>query len=124
MLADTLRLAMWQQRGCYEDSRDNRAEGYRISPTHGLILLWHVPRDHGGTRFIAPLGPDALAETITEWLQTEEARSVPLTDWDRDCDHDGHNGDGWRVYCEDWGHVDHDPYSIVAIKRVHLWYGK
>lgn len=124
MLADTLRLALWQQRGGYADQRGGKAEGYMVSPTHGLILMWHVSPTNGGHKFIAPLGAEPLAEMIMEWLKTEEARSIALGDWEEDIDQDGHNSKGWRVYCEDWGHVDGNHYAIVAVKPVYLWHGK
>jgi hypothetical protein len=123
MLADVLDLAMFHQHGCYEGNTQLTASGYKFSRDKGLILLWHA--DTPGThKFIAPLGAEALATTIMEWLKTEEASSVKLGDWEMNLDHDGHNSLGWRVYCEDWGHVGGEHYAIAAVKPCYLWHGK
>lgn len=125
MLADVLRLALFQSGGCYEKSvfGERKAAGWTFSEEKGLILLWHVDKSTGNA-FIAPLGPEALAEMVYEWLSSEQATSVQLTDWDKDLDHDGHNSEGWRVYCEDWGHVGNNSYAIVAITPAYMWHGK
>lgn len=124
MLADTLRLALFQQGGCWPSDKERKAVGYRVHPQKGLILLWTIRPEKGDLKFIAPLGPEALAEMITEWLNTEEAAAIPLTSWDADCDHDGHNSKGWRVYCEDWGHVDREWGAICAVTPAFMWHGK
>lgn len=124
MLTDTLRLALFQKGGCYESDRDHKADGYVFVPDKGLVLLWHVDPKRGEQKFITPLGPEALAAMIYEWLNSEEAKSVPLTSWDKDADHDGDNSEGWRVFCENWGHVSNNPYAIVCITRAYMWHGK
>ena len=96
---------------------------YRVSSTHGMILYWH----EGGDRHVlpVPLTAEQFLPIVWAWLGDPEAnRKVVLKDWDRDLDHDGSNGPGWRVYCEDWGHVDGDSDAICAVKPVFLWFGK
>lgn len=61
---------------------------------------------------------------VKSWLATEEAKSVPLADWEKDIDHDGDNIEGWRLYVEDWGHVDGQWGALCAVKRVMLWLGE
>lgn len=125
MLTDVLRLALWHQAGCYEDEDERKAVGYRVSKTSGLILVWTIRPELGDNKFIAPLGPEALAEMIMEWLKTDEAKKTdPKDSWDTDCDHDGHNSEGWRVSCGSWGHVDEQWGAIVGIRPVFLWHGK
>jgi hypothetical protein len=126
MLANVLELAIYQHGGCYEFDRNNhKVKGWTFSQNHGLVLLWapneNNPKHH---KFIAPLGPQALAETAYDWLATEEAKTVTHGQWEDDCDHDGHNSQGWLVYCEDWGHVDGDWRAFAAVKPVYLWHGK
>lgn len=127
MLVDVLRLALWHYRGGYEGQRDaSTAKGYMIDPKKGLILLW-VLDEHNSAhqKFLAPLGAEALAENVYAWLQTEEAKAIPLEGWDKDADHDGHNSRGWRVFCEDWGHVGTAGYrAIVGITPAYMWHGK
>lgn len=96
-----------------------------IDKDKGLILLMYVDeRNKNHNKFIAPLGADSLASMITEWLQTDEAKAIPPQRWDNDCDHDGSNSLGWRVFCEDWGHVGGEHGAIVGIRPVFLWHGK
>ena len=61
---------------------------------------------------------------VQAWLASDEAKQTVKEGWDRDLDHDGSNGPGWRVYCEDWGHVATYSAAICAVKPVWLWYGK
>lgn len=130
MLIETIRLALWQEHGCYGDSHmptDLAAKGYMISDVHGLILLWHVSQnDSAQVQFLVPHTPEMLGELAYEWLHGAQAKNcLPhLTGWDADCDHDGSNVMGWRAYCEDWGHVDHINAAVIAIKPSFLWYGK
>ncbi len=97
--------------------------GWSQSKEHGFILHWH----RNGTGVI-PFSHDlSLTETfaiVKGWLNGEFAKTLELDGWDRDNDHDGHNGTGWRVYSEDWGKVGGKPYSICAIKRIFVWVGK
>jgi hypothetical protein len=97
------------------------AKGYFIDPTKGMVLVWHCEGKEV-TPFPAPLKAETAAVVAWEWLQTEPA--VECKDWDEDFAHDGHNSAGWRVYCEDWGHVAGNRYAIVAIKPAYCWHGK
>lgn len=97
------------------------AKAWRYSTTHGLILDWHCFK--GNNAFPAPLDAKGVFPIVLQWMNSPEAGAVQLDKWDSDYDHDGHNGLAWRVYCEDWGHVDGRD-SIVAIKRTYAWYGK
>ena len=120
MLLSALRLALAQ--------RSTRADaaGYALDSDKGMVLLWHVAE--GGIAFPAPLKAEQAVEVVWTWL--ESGPTVLQADTDSDYDHDGHNSAGWRVYCEDWGHVALSKaspcshYAIVAIKPVFLWYGK
>lgn len=88
-----------------------------------------------------------VTEMVWTWLNSEEANvCVEWTDkykppekdnydchhgeasgyssWDKVIDMDGTIGIGWRVFCNDWGHVRDDHSGICAIKPAALWYGK
>lgn len=91
----------------------------------GLVL--YSNNDNGTNPF--PESADGLSAAeclpfVAGWLNSEFAKTLPCEGLDSDLDHDGHNGIGWRVYCGKWGHVDGDLYSMCAVKRVFLWYGK
>ena len=99
--------------------------GWRISKK-GFILSWCLPDGQGFTPF--PGNVEFTAEEVfpmvTKWLKTVNLEEVEMEGWDRDCDHDGHNSRGWRVYAEDWGHVDKSWAGICAIKPAFMWHGK
>lgn len=125
MLAATLHLARVQEGGCWDFDKPRKIDGYYVDPQKGLLLLWHVSSSNPKhQKFIAPMSPEAVTPMVLEWLKTDEALKIPLDRWERDADHDGSNSMGWRVYCEDWGHVGSDSYAFVAIKPVFLWHGK
>lgn len=39
-------------------------------------------------------------------------------------DHDGHNGKGWTIYNEAWGHVDMQYQAFIAVTPTWAMYGK
>jgi len=120
MLIATLQLAFSQE------GRNTTAKAYTIDPEKGLILLWYIPdsKTKKINPFLVPLSAEAVAVQVMEWLKTDGAWETKLDHWDEDCDHDGHNTKGWRVYCEDWGHVGTHHNAIVAIKPAYMWHGK
>jgi len=89
----------------------------------GLILLWH-PKGENVSKLPSAMNADQVTPIVWSWLLGDFAKSMELKGWDGDCDHDGHNGLGWRVYVEDWGHVAGNFYAICAITPAYMWYGK
>lgn len=105
------------------------AAAYRVTPKHGLILYQYHTDDkrESGKEFIrfpAKLGAEAALSVVWQWLESGPVPSKELSHWDLDADHDGSNSIGWRVYCEDWGHVDNDWGAICAITPAFMWHGK
>lgn len=106
-----------------QEGHKTTCKGWRVTPEHGLILLWHA----NNKNVIAfPNGLSALEcfPFVSAWLLGDDAKKTQLTGWDEDYEHDGSNSRGWRVYCEDWGHVASHFEAICAIKPVYLWHGK
>lgn len=97
-----------------------KAVGYMITKKHGMILLW-AEKD-GMNPFPCKLDATSCLGVIWEWLESNP--EVDYESWDADADHDGHNSKGWKVYCEDWGHVNGMWEAFIAIKPVCLWHGK
>lgn len=116
MLAEALALAFKQE------SINTRCEAWVFSQKHGLILLWHAEK--GAHPMPAPMLAHECVPFVMSWLKSPQADTVEKTGWDADTQHDGSNSDGWRVYCEDWGHVAENHYAICAVKPVKLWHGK
>lgn len=106
----------------FEQSGSQTCKGWKFSIEHGLILCWWASQE------IIPFPGNLTAKQCVEfawsWLLGDQAKTVKLTGWDADADHDGHNSEGWRVYCEDWGNVADCSSGICAIKPVYLWHGK
>lgn len=130
MLIATLRLVFAQERGCYVDKDGNleqtTAKGWMLHPVHGLILLWWLEDERDGEHaFISPQNAEVCAEAVWTWLQAEDTwEKSNFEDWDVDCDHDGHNSRGFRIYCDDWGHIGPYTNAICAIKPAYMWHGK
>ena len=108
------------------EGEHTKAAGWKSDKEKGLILFWHYDEKPSSNMapFPAPMTASEVMPTVLAYLRSEEAEKVKLDGWEEDADHDGHNGAGWRVYLEDWGHIDHSPYAICAIKRIFVWYGK
>ena len=70
--------------------------------------------------------PKSLYDVLNDILLFLKDGSNDVDGWDADPLHynDVICHPGWRVYCEDWGHVDSSWEAFVAIKRVNLWSGK
>ena len=101
-----------------------KCEGTKFVQTKGLILLWFCEKSEHGNKLPVELTAEECFPFVKAWLKSEEAGKVDCESWDANSDHDGSNSIGWRVYCEDWGHVDGDPRAICAIKPDYMWHGK
>lgn len=117
MLAMAIRLAFLQKGDM------TVARAFKVVPEKGLVFYWH--HDPNENHPLLPgVTPEMLANVAMEWLKSPEAKQMPVTGWDADSDHDGHNSLGWRVYVEDWGHVAGSSCAIAAVKPAYLWHGK
>ncbi len=116
MFLATMKLA-------FEQSGHVQAKGYFIDPKFGMVFLWHNDAcSSSATNLPAPFNAEDSTNFAWAWLQSEP--DIECKDWDADDDHDGSNGLGWRVYCENWGHVAGNHYAIIAVKPAYLWFGK
>jgi len=119
-LTQALRFAFIQN--SYRQLSDIRVTHYTKTKKSGLILLWG---NNGNCKELpCPLDFAGVVQLILNYLQSEEISSVECKGWDRDADHDGDNGKGWRIFVEDWGHVEGNSCVICAIKPCFIWYGK
>lgn len=119
-------------------------------PGVGIVLMWHadklhysrdsegelIPNDERYTRtdevdesksgvaqssrFIAPLSAETAVGTVWNWLESLEDKDYYGSL--NDCDVTERRA--WRVYCENWGHVQGSSYAICAIQPVWAWLGK
>lgn len=82
--------------------------------TQTLILLWSQEKDAQPLPW--PMDFDGSLAFVKGWLAHVEPEEEP--------DHDGHNGPGWRVFTEQWGHVAGHHYAIVGVQHAWAMYGK
>lgn len=80
-----------------------------------LVLFW-TTREADFVPLPFKLDAAAAADFARHWLAEQ--------DYGKEPDHDGHNGRGWRIYNEAWGHVDGDYAAFVAIAPAWAMYGK
>lgn len=107
-----------------QEGEKTTCKAWKFSQKHGLVLFWWAEEGNGRNKLPSELTAEECLPMVWAWLHGEEAKTVELTGWDKAVDHDGDNGEGWRVYCEDWGHVAGEHSAICAVKPVVLWYGK
>jgi hypothetical protein len=100
------------------------AKGWVIHKKYGLIFLWATSDRKDANKFPVALSAKSAAKMAFEWLVSDEAKQIECVDEDADCDHDGSNSLGWRVFVGEWGHVGNETYSICAVKPAYLWHGK
>ena len=81
-----------------------------------IILAWHENAGKDFVPFLAPVNAEDAFGLIKGWMDNLAYGSEP--------DHDGSNGKSYRIYCEDWGHVDHNHYAFAAIEPRWAMYGK
>lgn len=94
----------------------DHAVGYVIDKSGQRLVFFKY-----ATKSMLPLpfkmDKGGMTDFAWNWLRQVEYPVEP--------DHDGHNGAGWIVYVEAWGHVEPYHYeSLVAIEPEWMMYGK
>lgn len=107
-----------------QEGDNTTCKGWQESKEGGLILCWWADGIDDITRLPAPCSATQCLSFVEQWLVGDFAKTVELSKWCGDQDHDGHNSNGWQVYVDDWGHVGDQRYSICAIKPAYMWHGK
>lgn len=100
------------------------ASGWMVDPKKGFVLYWPIKLPDGVNKFPSELPPEKVTTLVWEWLKSPEAKTIELSGWDINADHDGDNGPGWRVYTEGWGHLGSQWEAFMAITPAFMWYGK
>lgn len=82
-----------------------------------IVLFWTDRKNEDGfVPFPFKMDAKGAAEFVSRWLAEADYGTPPS--------HDGSNEKGWRVYCEDWGHVDGDWSAFLAVSPYWALYGK
>lgn len=95
-----------------------------LATKQGLVLAWYVDGKTTPLPTTAGMTAAEVLPLVLSWLKSDEAKAVETSGWDADMNHDGHNSLGWRVFCEDWGHVGGSSSAICAVKPAYMWHGK
>lgn len=117
---------------------EKTVKGWYYSKKKGMILTWYVGSSHKDSipftdRMGKPTEIDAneLSILLWNWLDSDEANNIKLDGWDKKFDDgDVSTEPGWRLYTDEWGHVNNpdghtiDHYSIAAFTKAYMWYGK
>jgi hypothetical protein len=119
-----------------EYNKNKKVSGWYFNQKKGFVLTWSVHDGYKAMPFTnrmgvpTPIEDTELVDILWEWLHSDEAKTVTSNKWEgRVNDDDVSEEMGWRLYTEDWGHVNEtgstiDHYSIAAFKMVYCWYGK
>lgn len=81
-----------------------------------MVLYWTESDLEGVYPLPAPMGLESAVVFVESWLSTVDYGHSPDTD--------GSVEKSSRVYCEQWGRIDGDWHSFVAIEPEWLIYGK
>lgn len=123
MLLATLKLVFQQGFG-------NTAKAWSVSQRYGLILhWWNESKDVN--KFPSPLNAEKCFPMVSEWLKSEDAKTVETKGQDGWIDMDGDcEKKGWRIFIPEynWSPDDREyekfANGICAIKPAYMWYGK
>lgn len=80
-------------------------------------LILYSLKVNGATELPYPLNLDGCANFIENWLDYVEI------DTETD-DYDVHGSQGWRIFCEAWGHVNSKFEAKLAVQPFLALYGK
>lgn len=84
-----------------------------------LVLRWikeEKLKVDGPVNLPFKLDTEGATDFAFRWLAEQE--------YEREPDHDGSNGKGWRIWTGGWGHVGDDRYAVCAIMPEWAMYGK
>ena len=116
---EQLRLAL--QFAFMDQYRARSCKGWEVIPSKGLVLYeYHSDSNKNVQQFPGKLTAEEVFPIVKKWLESEEAGVIPHSDWDRNMSHDGSNIMGWRLYLEDWGHIDGNWGALCCIKPAYL----
>ncbi len=103
----------------FDNAPGGKATHYFEDDKKGLVLLWHEDSNKNSIKLPSPLSWKGAADLAWEWLANQ-----PEDKYQQYLDHDGSNGEGFKVYNEDWGHVAGSSYAILGVIPIWAWYGK
>ena len=103
-----------------------RIVGWKVDPKKGLLLYKSLPENDSDVHpFITPMTGKELAPTVLAWLESSPEDAMELGEDDEPLEDDDVGMEVmWRVYTEDWGHVNRDWRVCLAVTPSYGYIGK
>lgn len=102
----------------FDNAPSGKASSFYKNKEKGLVIRWGTVQPDA-TALVCSMGWKEVADMAWTWML-----SVPDEERGDRCDHDGSDGKGFHVYCEDWGHVGGDHFAFMAVRPIWAWCGK
>lgn len=103
----------------FSTAAGKKAWGYK-STSERLTFAWNINamgRDRGFVPFVTPITWEQAVQIVKDWCSQ-------VADYGQEPDCDGSVSKSWRIYCDYWGHIDHNPYTFAAVEPYWAEYGK
>lgn len=119
--------------------RGNKVRYYTIVPKIGMVIFWTKPEEdtvlvftHEGEEIKYRLNkvetfPNDWEVVVTRWLKSCNPNDFVLDGMENSPESflsDVTLKPGFRMRCENWGHVGKSSYGLALITPVWSWYGK
>lgn len=91
-----------------------QATHYKVEDNR-IVLAWHELAGKDFIPLLVPLTAETAVDVVEKWLSMLSLGDKP--------DIDGECEISCRIYCEGWGHIDHNHYAFVAIEPRWALYG-
>lgn len=117
-ITDVKDFSKWLERCVGDQTVCGWSEKINEQGTPKLILFWTESTREGYNPFPYALENKSrvLGKFLKGWLKQCQYPPQP--------DHDGHNERGFRIYNNEWGHVDGMYQAFLAIEPAWAMYGK
>jgi len=118
----------------------NKATHYAIAPGFGLVLFWSHPgtdklwwmagdeghTEHKEIKIEVKTFDIPFEKFVEHWVFNQDPKDYNPGKWEQsleeDCD--ASVGEGFKMWCEGWGHVGNNHYAFAVVKPIAAWYGK
>lgn len=100
----------------FSSAPGGKAWGFK-STKDRLVFAWNSSAGDDFVPFVAPINAEQAIDIVRSWC-SEVADYGTKPGWD------GDSKESHRIFCEDWGHVDHNHYAFAAVEPYWAVYGK
>lgn len=100
----------------FDNAPGKKAWGYK-STKDRLVFAWHENAGKEFVPFVTPIDAEQAYDVVRNWCKE-------VADYGVEPDIDGSNSRSWRIFCESWGHIDHNRYTFMAVEPYWSMHGK